>query len=310
MRNITSATLTAPAPPLRVKLRNAQGWLPINHLRLVARELRRVVTCWWLFTNIHHRFVNNIWGSIVKYISAFKPAKWVGLLSLSVLCATAQAGAISASVGTGTNASLKITNVSSGSNSGATVPGVLFWNVQIGAGDTFDAASGTNAAINLWGNQASSGTLATALFFGVFSGFVTPTGATTNSYAGDTAATFTPLFSQAFTTNMCPAGGCNQFAWQPSLTAMGLTYAQGNNLGQFTIAVWTESSETNNGRVWKTSTRNGMTLTEDPIDVTPPLCTTCGPDPVLPDVDLPVPGSAALLALGLLGVGAVRRKTA
>jgi len=241
----------------------------------------------------------------VNFLSGRKSAAWLGAFGLSMLCATAQAGNISATVGTGTNASLKITNISSGSNSGSSIPGALFWDVQIGAGDTFDSANGLS--INLWGNQSSSGSLATAIFFGVFSGFVSPTGATTNSYAGDTAATYTPLFSTAFTTNLCPSGGCNQYAWQPVLSGMGLNYAAGNGAGEFTIAIWTESSETNNGRVWKTSTRRALSLAD--TDGTPPACVDgCTADPVEQTIDLPIPASLPLLALGLIGAGLVRRK--
>ena len=220
------------------------------------------------------------------------------------LTGAAHAGLITADVATATNASLKVTDLSSGSNSGSSVPGTLFWNVQIGVGDTLNRVSGT--AINLWGNQASSGDPATAIYFGVFAGFVTPTGVTTNSYATDASATYTPLVTPVmFTPSLCPAGGCNQYAWLPVLDGLGLSYAAGNGAGEFTIAVWSEApaGTGGNGNVWKTSTRNGLTLTD--TDGTPPTCgASCTPDPRLNTFaeDLPVPGALPLLTLGLLGL--------
>jgi hypothetical protein len=236
------------------------------------------------------------------------------LLALTALGLTsaAHAGTITAEVATGTNASLKVTDLSSGSNSGSSVPGTLFWNVQIGAGDTLNRVSGN--AINLWGNQASSGDPASAIYFGVFAGFVTPTGATTSSYGADAAATYTPLVTPVmFTSSLCPAGGCNQYAWLPVLDGMGLSYAAGNGAGEFTIAVWSEApaGTGGNGNVWKTSTRNGLALTD--TDGTPPVCgASCTPDARANTFaeNVPLPGSLSLLVLGLLGVGWGARRRA
>lgn len=227
------------------------------------------------------------------------------LVALS-FCGSARAAAITAEVSTGTNASLKITDISSGSNSGSAVPGQLFWYVQIGEADTLDSVRGN--AINLWGAQSSSGSLAMGVYFGVFAGFVTPTGVTVPS-------PYTPLASIEFQVDQCPivngSYSCNQYAGKPVLDNLNLGFAMGNNAGQFTIAVYSETpaGTGGNGNVWKTSTPGALTLT-DPNGQLPCIGLSCEPGPVEPTLpeELPLPGSAALVLLGLLGLRASRRR--